>query len=71
MKKKENHSINTWKQWEEKYVKDRKLTTETLADAGRLIRTKNFIITCLTIAIVFMALTIGLLNKAENKMEEW
>ena len=44
MKKKENHSINTWKQWEEKYVKDRKLTTETLADAGRLIRTKNFII---------------------------
>ena len=52
MKKKENHSINTWKQWEEKYVKDRKLTTETLADAGRLIRTKNFIITCLTIAIV-------------------
>ena len=71
MKKKENYSINTWKQWEEKYVKDRKLTTETLADAGRLIRTKNFIITCLTIAIVFMALTIGLLNKAEKKMEEW
>lgn len=52
-------------------MKDRKLTTETLADAGRLIRTKNFIITCLTIAIVFMALTIGLLNKAEKKMEEW
>lgn len=71
MKKKENYSINTWKQWEEKYVKDRKLTTEILADAGRLIRTKNFIITCLTMAIAFMSLAIGLLNKAEKKMEEW
>ena len=70
MKKKENYSINTWKQGEEKYVKDRKLTTEILADAGRLIRTKNFIITCLTMAIAFMSLAIGLLNKAEKKMEE-
>lgn len=69
MKKKENYSINTWKQWEEKYVKDRKLTTEILADAGRLIRTKNFIITCLTMAIAFMSLAIGLSNKTKKKME--
>lgn len=60
-------SINTWKEWEEKYINDRKLATETLADAWRFIRVKSFVITCLAMAIAFMGLAIGFLNKIKTK----
>lgn len=67
MERKGNHPIKTWRQWEEEYVKEQKLVTEALADARRFIRTKNLVITYLAISIVFMGLSIGILNNRRNK----